>query len=318
MNKNLIISLALSTIISGPAKNVSAFDPFYFPRATVINLPQHKTRRDFVTKELKSKKIPFTLQNAVVDGRNLTKSELISNSTKFGRYFMTKGMIGCFLSHRNCWRECVESNQPLLVFEDDVILSKSGEFSQKVSMALAALDKETGQNWDVLLLGALGCVHPSKYRYGLNIIPSIVGGKWRKTKQITSFVSVDDSHHANDTSIIHIPLCPYGMHAYIISPRGAKKLLQKYSKASYHVDVVSWGYPGLNIFALHPLLAWQTNSDTTIGGLVDLYNKFLKFSFLPKIKADKYTGKFLQRSIYNHKIRVSADRKSLLLFFQIL
>ena len=29
-------------------------------------------------------------------------------------------MIGCFLSHRAAWQRCAESDQPLLVLEDDV------------------------------------------------------------------------------------------------------------------------------------------------------------------------------------------------------
>ena len=77
---------------------------------------------------------------------------------------------------------------------------------------------------------------------------------------------------------------PLGMHAYILSPRGAKKLLQKCPRASYHVDAVVFGggnnnssTTDLTILAVHPLIAWQTNDDTTIGGHVDAYRKLFPF-----------------------------------------
>jgi GR25 family glycosyltransferase involved in LPS biosynthesis len=36
---------------------------------------------------------------------------------------MTPGAVGCFLSHRRCWEECVRSGEALLIFEDDVVLA---------------------------------------------------------------------------------------------------------------------------------------------------------------------------------------------------
>eukprot|EP00553_Chaetoceros_curvisetus_P003634 CAMPEP_0204633146 /NCGR_PEP_ID=MMETSP0717-20131115/26473_1 /ASSEMBLY_ACC=CAM_ASM_000666 /TAXON_ID=230516 /ORGANISM="Chaetoceros curvisetus" /LENGTH=93 /DNA_ID=CAMNT_0051651201 /DNA_START=96 /DNA_END=373 /DNA_ORIENTATION=- len=90
-----------------------------------------------------------------------------------------------------------------------------------------------------------------------------------------------------DPPFIHVPMCPYGMHAYIISPRGAAKLLKRCPRASYHVDVVAWGLRELDIMAVHPLVAWQINADTTIGGLVNIWKKVLR---LPTFVADEYTG----------------------------
>uniref|UniRef100_A0A7S2NN96 Uncharacterized protein n=1 Tax=Haptolina brevifila TaxID=156173 RepID=A0A7S2NN96_9EUKA len=82
---------------------------------------------------------------------------------------------------------------------------------------------------------------------------------------------------------IHTPLRPFGTHAYVISERGAKKLLAAAPRASYHVDVVAWGVSNLRLFAVHPLLAKQTHGDTTIGGAVDR-------SWLPNFIIDDYTG----------------------------
>ena len=261
-----------------------------FPKVKVINVPRHSSRRLHMKDELASHNIAFEWLDAV-DGLALTREELISNSTAMGRYFMTPGMIGCFLSHKKCWEYCVRSGDPLLVFEDDVVLEKN--FCEVVTAAMDKLEKMRISNndrdhhdkeWDVLLLGALGCVHPDKKKYGLNLFSCLVGGKWRKTRFVSG-LDVDGIENCKN-SCIHVPMCPYATHAYILSPTGAKKLLQHCPRACYHVDVIAWGLTDLNILAIHPLLSWQTNNDTTIGGLVHILRKLR----IPRLVADSYTG----------------------------
>lgn len=173
---------------------------------------------------------------------------------------------------RTCWQTCLELNEPLLIFEDDVVLQDN--FSEITSRAIQELNKK--QHWDILLLGALGCVHPQK-KFGLNIIASLVGGKWRRPRRI---LDLND-----EESFIHVPMCPYGCHAYVLHPNGAKRLLEFCPKASFHVDVVALGEKELEVVAIHPLIAWQTNEDTTIGGFVHVWKRYL-----PTLIADKYTG----------------------------
>lgn len=261
-----------------------------FPRTTVINLPRHASRREHTINELSSKNVKFSWIEAI-DGMNMTQSELSGNATALARWFMTPGMIGCFLSHRRCWEQCVRSGKALLVFEDDVILAPN--FQNIVTVAISRCSEaDLVEKWDVLLLGAMGCVHPHR-KYGFNIIASLVGGiqKWRKTRHVANLnIDLNENNgHVSSTEkllpFIHVPMCPYGMHAYIITPRGASKLLNACPRASFHVDVVAWGLKELNIFAIHPLVAWQTNYDTTIGGFVHLWKKIM-----PTWVGDSYTG----------------------------
>lgn len=109
---------------------------------------------------------------------------------------------------------------------------------------------ELPDEWDVLLLGALGAVHPS-YKYGINLMHAFAAGgmRWPRRR----------SHN------LHTPLRPFGTHAYAISVAGARKLLAANPRASYHVDVIAWGQRDINLYAVHPLLAKQTHGDTTIG-----------------------------------------------------
>lgn len=55
--------------------------------------------------------------------------------------------------------------------------------------------------------------------------------------------------------------CVLLAHAYLITPKGANRLLKACPKASYHVDMVAWGKTKeIDILAIHPLVAWQTFS----------------------------------------------------------
>lgn len=273
--------VATTAIAAGATSATTAAS--HFPRVTVINLPRHGARRANVTRELRSRNVPFTFLDAV-DGSNLTMINqdpnglsLSRNATFLGRWFMTPGMIGCFLSHRKCWTQCVKSGEPLLVLEDDVVLAEN--FREVVLSSLQQLRvasddaSQSSLAWDVLLLGALGCVHPDK-KYGVNWLPSLVGGKWRQTRPVGDpFVigaatepQQSKQQQKEEIASIHVPLCPYGMHAYLLSPAGAAKLLRLIPpRATYHVDVVAWGKREVNILAVHPLVVWQTHLDTTIG-----------------------------------------------------
>lgn len=250
------------------------------PRAVVINLPRHSDRLERTRKELNDAGIPLNLIKAI-DGNSMTSSDRAANVTTLGRWFLTPGMAGCFLSHRRCWEESASSGKPLLVFEDDVVLAE--DFRRRAALALATLPPDG--NWDALLLGALGCVHP-RGRYGVNILPALVGGRWRRPRRVAAMDLPKTDGCDGIAPGLFVPLCPYGMHAYCISPRGARKLLNRCPKASFHVDVVAWGYKDLEIFVCHPLLAWQTHNDTTIGGL---HSQWLQKS-LPIFTVDQYTG----------------------------
>ena len=38
--------------------------------------------------------------------RKPTDDEMQTSVTRLGRALMTRGMVGCFLSHRSCWKRC--------------------------------------------------------------------------------------------------------------------------------------------------------------------------------------------------------------------
>jgi glycosyl transferase family 25 len=210
------------------------------PRAVVINLPRHEARLAKVREELQAAALPFERLPAV-DGRALPAEALRANVTALGRHLLTPGMIGCFLSHRRCWLKCVETGEPLIVFEDDAVLMPN--FRQRLQAAMADLPA----SWDILLLGAFGCVRPDGVYGPKNIFRLFgwVGGGTRRIRTLPGAAG------------LHVPWRPYGTHAYMVSPAGAKKLLAACPRANFHVDNVAWGVKSLELYCVHPLMAKQ-------------------------------------------------------------
>jgi len=259
------------------------------PKAVVINLPKHEARYEGAKRELNAAGVRFERMDAV-EGRRLSPAEKRANVTALARALITPGMTGCFLSHRRCWERCVALDQDLLVFEDDIMLE--ADFARRACAAMEDLPSD----WDVMLIGALGLVHPER-RYGLwwlvHFLPQLLflpatGMRWRPRV----------------SSAVHVPLRPAGTHAYVISPAGARKLLAGCPRANYHVDVAAWGLRSLQLFCVSPLLAKQTHADTTIGGNRD-------FAWIANrvgpIVFDRYTGADLTWAYNTPLLRLGGD-----------
>ena len=87
--------------------------------------------------------------------RTVQKSRLISQNVLNG---WSLGAIGSALSHMLSWRLCVQLNKPIIVVEDDTILSTN--LSQNLHMMLQGKDSQPaflllGWNLDSLLQAEL-------------------------------------------------------------------------------------------------------------------------------------------------------------------
>jgi GR25 family glycosyltransferase involved in LPS biosynthesis len=97
---------------------------------------------------------------------------------------MTRGEIGCFISHYMLWDYCAKNDEPIMIFEDDAIIDQN--------------------LWDENYYEDLATTYDMVY-FGHN-----------DTKP-------DEAVEVNDNLIV--PGYAYNMHAYMITPSGAKKLL---------------------------------------------------------------------------------------------
>ena len=234
------------------------------PDFHVINLDRDTERWELVVSELTTRgKVPRHKIHRLraVYGKNLTADELRNNTTVVARHCSTPGTIGCYLSHRSFWDQVAEGSDPYqIALEDDVLVAEG--FSDAVATVVREVDEDCpetrGGNWDVIFLGALGSVHPDG-RYGLNTIASTMAGGLRTPQRIMA-----------GAPRCHRPRRPLGAHAYVLSQRGARKLLDSCWRVSGHVDVVAWGLPSLDVVSVHPMLAYQNNTGSlksTIGAV---------------------------------------------------
>lgn len=53
---------------------------------------------------------------------------------------LTKGEVGCFLSHYTLWKMCIENDQPVMILEDDAVYNGSGFNEQYFELLLETSD----------------------------------------------------------------------------------------------------------------------------------------------------------------------------------
>jgi GR25 family glycosyltransferase involved in LPS biosynthesis len=279
----LLPILILSCAISRTRSSNSSKLPI-----NVINLERDTTRWETLVRDLTNKGVEEQdIQRLpAVYGKTLSKRELETKTTRRARLFCTPGMIGCYLSHvKFWWKVASEPESYQMVLEDDAVVSEN--FHEKAQQMIDELqdNPETKDNWDVLLLGAFSCVHPER-KYGKYRPQAWLLGDGRKQRRVTQH--------------IQIPHRPLGTHAYILSQRGARKLLNRASKATWHVDCVVWGIRELDLFICDPMLVFQdTESPSTVGAVTTGIE-----TWLPKWKMDDYTGASFEWAMNEPFLRV--------------
>lgn len=107
------------------------------------------------------------------------------------------GIKGCFYSHYNLWKKCVELNSPIVIWEDDIVITRPYKPVE----------------WNDILILALG--HPSK-----------------SLKYMHYFENPEGDAKAEDYYQSSMPGCC----GYAIKPQAAKKLLKIYENSFLPAD----------------------------------------------------------------------------------
>lgn len=95
----------------------------------VISLERSLDRRAKVAQEMAKISFPWSFLNAI-DGSKLKSHPQEYKPLKVRcllGHELTSNEIGCYLSHKEAWKCCVERNLPTLIFEDDFVLSPNFE-----------------------------------------------------------------------------------------------------------------------------------------------------------------------------------------------
>lgn len=211
------------------------------PATFVINLERSSERMAAMDTQLRAARVAYTRFPAV-DGTRADTADT-ADATAWCARHCTPAMLGCTLSHIHVWRHVVDHALPCaLVLEDDVTLAP--DFARRLMEAL----RRVPADYDVLYLGCFGLCSPD----GLSalaapVVRMVTGRRPRSVKPG-----------------LFVPAWPLGSHAYIVSAKGARKLHGM--KAGWYVDNAMAATCGLNLYAVKPALAWQTDmNDSTIS-----------------------------------------------------
>lgn len=160
-------------------------------QTVVISLLRSPERREKVKAELAKTKLNWSFLDAV-DGAKLQSPPPEYQARKVKRLLgidMLPNEIGCFLSHKKAWQECLKNNQPTLIFEDDFILLP--HFESTLELLLTEF-----HDWQLIRLQALA---PTQH----DIVKTI-----------------------GEISIVKNHEDPLGATAYIVKPAAAKILIE--------------------------------------------------------------------------------------------
>ncbi|XP_029548118.1 procollagen galactosyltransferase 2-like isoform X2 [Salmo trutta] len=156
---HLILEATIDGPPMAPSKYVSLFpkqrDLMGFDEVYLINLRRRQDRRDRMLYSLNELEIDVKVVDAI-DGGALNSSDikilgvdiLPGYYDPFSRRTLTKGEVGCFLSHYYIWKEMVDQQMDkALIFEDDVRFQAN--FKRRVLRLMEEVEM-VELDWDIM------------------------------------------------------------------------------------------------------------------------------------------------------------------------
>jgi GR25 family glycosyltransferase involved in LPS biosynthesis len=211
MNQDIPSDNISDNISNKKKKNKSVYDLI---EIHVINL-KRSTDRKILFEKNNSEYLKKYMYFEAVDGNDLDINKLPNNIYDKRSTGYTKGALGCALSHYKLWEKCSNNNKPFLILEDDVIFNK--DFIEHFRNVFKMLP----ENWDILQLS-----------YNFDSLLSFNNTIYEQCNSIfnkTNMTQTDINNFINSDiypTIAKLKYC-FGTSAYIISPKGAKNLIEK-------------------------------------------------------------------------------------------
>ena len=227
----------------------------------VINMDKDTHRLNNIYKECNKNNIKFERFTGI-DASKLSIQEKNKYVTKFCQQYCTNNMIGCGLSHIKIYEDVIKKNyNNVLILEDDVYFIKN--FHKNLNEVLEELPKD----YDILYIGSLGLSN-KKISFDFNLIFKLMSNKNNK----------QDTNYKN----IFCPIFPLGLHGYIISNQGCKKILKMFNKVNYHIDFqINFNNKNLNTYTTNKKLVYQNWKDSNNADM-------LSFPKYPNILLNKF------------------------------
>jgi GR25 family glycosyltransferase involved in LPS biosynthesis len=161
-----------------------------------------------------SKKLSRLRRYIGVDGKTLdikndervaltTKRNILNKTRRSHEELDSAGGVGCALSHINCWQTIVDNNYEMaVIFEDDAMLN-STSIERINTFIRSSTTLRDPSNWDLFLLGA---------ETGANKV-------------------IKDDPVCEEVGVF------YQLHAYVLTKKGAEKLLKEVYPIHAHIDM---------------------------------------------------------------------------------
>lgn len=206
--------------------------PLAWDETYIINLDRDTRRMALMHRQAVEHGLTYQRVPAV-DGMRVADLEHV---TPLCRHLCTPSMIGCALSHMAVWKRVAEAGHACaLVMEDDAQLVPG--FVEGAHRAL----RDVPGDWDVLLLGCFFlCDRERRYSWPLQL------ARW--------VLPVHDDPRSWGS--VFVPELFGGAHCYLVSLRGARKLLRLLPRVAYHIDMCM-NRPDVRLYAVSPDLAFQ-------------------------------------------------------------
>lgn len=214
----------------------------------VISLPHAVERRKKLQENLDGQLMTNYHFFDATYGPALVPEQITSIFSSLVRWTGHPHVYGCALSHIRIWQQVLNEVEPVLVLEDDVEIAT--DFSSKLHRCL----QKVPSDFDMLYLGGI------QSRTDDNI-PFVL-----KCLQYSRLTRFGKKKCTWVTPNIYQPRVILGTHAYVITPKGAKKLLDSLLGRIYtHIDYMIMTVPDLQYYATYPFLAHQSVTLSSSG-----------------------------------------------------
>lgn len=182
----------------------------------VINLPHRQDRRDLFAANNATSLDKWEYLTAI-DGYQITYQDILDmgydissqSRCRLTKNRMKSGEVGCAISHLKAWERVVEENKPMMIIEDDVVINKE-KWNESYYEELIARD-----DCEFLYLQ----------------INDFYAAEW-----LGANTNLEYKKRIDAEGDIYKPLWGYNMTAYVLTPKGAKILVDKFKKNIKIVD----------------------------------------------------------------------------------
>ena len=199
-----------------------------------------------------------------VNGKELSTNQINENTSYLYPYIGPRSAIGIAMSHINVWKTFLESKKEnCIIVEDDALFVNN--FTNKLKRGL----DNTPSDYDILYLGCFGC--QSRYNYH-----TIMHAQF-DYKRINDYVSV--------------PGIAFATHGYIVSRKGAKKLVKYLDKNIYmHIDGCMQDLHKSKLikeYVLNDRIIYQSSTDSLVSTNTTNNHPYIVTKLLSNIYLDE-------------------------------